>query len=459
MGANAYRCAHNQNSPVVYEACDRLGILVMDEFRHFDDGYTMKVTKNASLDNMDDQINQVKRNRNHPSIILWSVCNEEGVVQNTPLGAGLAAVLRNMINLYDGTRLTTAAVNDQFSDRGICAAVDVVGFNYMSYEYDKGHARFPKKSCLGTEASAEMATRGIYDRTRIPKGGAGAGPDVFGDIKRGWLSAYSENRCGWGEVSESAWKKVVARPWMSGYFVWTGFDYKGEPTPFSQPKQPSISSQFGILDTCGFPKDVYWYYKSWWTSEPVIHLFPHWNWQGREGETINVWVHSNCETVELFLNGKSLGKKTMKPDSHLAWDVAYTPGKLEAKGITKDGKTITDVVETTGAPAGLALAPDRTELTPDGQDLAWVGVSVLDDKGRVVPTANNMIRFSVTGPGQILGVGNGDPSCHEPDKASQRSAFNGTCMVLVQTTRETGRITLTAEGDGLKPTVVTFDVK
>ena len=457
MGGNAYRCAHNANSPILYEACDRMGILVMDEFRHFDDAYTMKVTENASLDNLDDFLNQVRRNRNHPSIILWSVCNEEGVVQNSPLGAGLAAVLRNLINTHDGTRLTTAAVNQWFMDTGTCASVDVVGFNYMSYEYDAAHVRFPHKPCIGTETSAEMATRGFYDRTRIPKGGHNAGPDIFGNVNVGWLSAYSENRCGWGEVSESAWKNVVERLWMSGYFVWTGFDYKGEPTPFSQPKQPSISSQFGILDTCGFPKDVYWYYRSWWGSEPVIHVFPHWNWQGREGETIDVWVHSNCETVELFLNGRSLGEKGMAINSHLEWEVAYVPGKLEARGRTTDGKVISDVVETTGEPDGIGLEPDRTELIADGQDLAWVGVSILDDNERVVATANNMVHFSVTGPARILGVGNGDPSCHEPDKAEKRSAFNGHCMVLVQTLRQAGNITLKAEADGLCSTSVKFE--
>lgn len=458
MGSNAYRCAHNQNSPIVYKACDRLGILVVDEFRHFDDGYLMKVTENASFDNMEDQINQVKRNRNHPSIIIWSLCNEEGVVQNTPLGAGLAAIARNIVNTHDGTRLTTAAVNDQFQVNGICATVDVLGFNYMSFDYDRVRELFPHKAGIGTETSAELATRGIYSQNTFRREG-GRGPVLYGDLERGYLSAYSQNRHGWGELSASAWKKIVDRPWMAGCFVWSGFDYKGEPSPFGQPEQPSISTQYGIIDTCGFPKDVYWYYKSWWTSEPVLHVFPHWNWPGREGENIAVWVYSNCETVELFLNGKSLGKKTMEPNSYLTWDVTYTAGKLEAKGITKGGQSISTVVETTGVPAGIALAPDRTELIADGQDLAWVGVSVRDGEGRVVPTANNMIRFNISGPGKILGVGNGDPSCHEPDKASQRSAFNGYCMVLVQTIRKAGRVTLTAEGDGLKPVTVNINSK
>jgi beta-galactosidase len=203
------------------------------------------------------------------------------------------------------------------------------------------------------------------------------------------------------------------------------------------------------MDFCGFPKDAYWYYKSWWGSEPVLHVFPHWNWPGKEGQEIPVWVHSNCDEVELFLNGKSLGKKTMERNGHLEWQVPYAPGKLEAKG-TSQGKSLSAVRETTGGPAGIALDPDRSSLTADGADLAWVGVSVVDDQGRVVPTAGNMVRFSVKGPGIVLGVGNGDPTCHESVKASQRSAFNGLCMVLVQTTRTPGEIVLTAESDGLK---------
>jgi beta-galactosidase len=240
---------------------------------------------------------------------------------------------------------------------------------------------------------------------------------------------------------------------MAGYFVWTGFDYKGEPTPFGQPTQPSISSSFGIMDACGFPKDSYWYYKSWWGSEPVLHVFPHWNWPGKEGQEIPVWVHSNCDEVELFLNGKSLGKKKMERNGHLEWPVPYAPGKLEAKG-SSQGKTLSTVRETTGDAAGIALAPDRSALTADGADLAWVAVSIVDAQGRTVPTAGNMVRFSVNGSGKILGVGNGDSSCHEPDKAAQRSAFNGLCMVLVQTTRTPGDIVLTAESDGLKPVTI-----
>jgi beta-galactosidase len=446
MGSNAIRYCY-QLDPIVYETCDRLGILVMGEFRQFGDTYEGKVSKKTSTDGLRDQIQQVKRDRNHPCIILWCLGNEEGAVSEYSIGARMTTAIKTMVDAHDGTRLTTKAVVSGYAPEGICGAVDVVGMNYHATYFDRVRASFPSKPFIGTEACSEVATRGFYDRT-IFKNKMG-GPDLHGDVKRGYLSSYSENGPGWWQSCEVNWKAVAERPWMAGTFIWTGFDYKGEPTPFGQPDQPSISSSFGILDSCGFPKDSYYYYKSWWTSEPVIHVFPHWNWPGKEGREIPVWVHSNADEVELFLNGKSLGKKKMERNSHLEWNVPYAPGKLEAKGLSK-GKEISDAVETTGEAAALALVPDRTALAADGADLAWVAVSVVDAQGRIVPTAGNRVRFSVSGPGNILGVGNGDSSCYEPDKASQRSAFNGLCMVLVQTSRQTGDIVLTAESDGLK---------
>ena len=457
MGGNAVRCSHNAMSPVFYDACDRLGILVMDEFRQFSDGYSVKVNRNATADHLTDQINQVKRNRNHPCIVIWSICNEEAHVTENEDGARLAKAFVKMLQTYDGTRPTTASAVHGWAKEGLCGVIDVVGVNYTATRYDKIRETFPTKPFLGTESCSETSTRGFYERTPF-KNTMGAGPTLYGDEKKGYLSNYSENGPGWYQSCEVGWKAVASRPWMAGYFVWTGFDYKGEPTPFAQPAQPSISSSFGIMDTCGFPKDSYYYYKSWWGSEPVLHVFPHWNWEGKEGQEIPVWVHSNCDEVELFLNEKSLGKKKMERNGHLEWQVPYAPGKLEARGISQ-GKQLSAVRETTGVAAGIALAPDRSDLTADGADLAWVAVSVVDEKGRTVPTAGNLIRFSVTGPGKILGVGNGDSSCHEPDKATQRSAFNGLCMVLVQTTRTGGDIVLTAESDGLKRAMMTLKSK
>ena len=441
MGCNAIRYCYELD-PAVYEACDRMGILVMGEFREFGDGYDAKVNENNTVDELKDQRTEVKRIRNHPSIVLWCLGNEEGAVQNNSLGADMARKVKAMVDDLDGTRPITMAVVGGYAAEGVCGVVDVVGMNYNIGALDAVRARFPGKPVIGTESASEVSTRGCYDRTQF-KNFFGL---FHGDQERHYVSNYNENWPGWGASCEANWKAVAARPWVAGTFVWTGFDYGGEPTPFGS---PSISSVFGILDLCGFPKDNYWYYKAWWSAEPVIHVFPHWNWPGKEGQEVPVWVHSNAEEVELFLNGHSLGKKKMECNSHLEWSVPYVPGKLEAKGL-KNGKVISDSVETTGNPAGLALAPDRAVLKADGSDLALVAVSVIDEKGRIVPTAGNKVRFSVSGPGRIIGVGNGDSTCHEPRDAQERSAFNGLCMVLVQTTGGLGNIRLKAESDGLK---------
>jgi beta-galactosidase len=249
---------------------------------------------------------------------------------------------------------------------------------------------------------------------------------------------------------EDAWPPVESRDYIAGGFVWTAFDYKGEPRPFDW---PVVNSHYGFMDLCGFPKDSYYYYKAWWTDEPVLHLFPHWNWQGKEGQEIFVWVHTNCKKVELFLNGVSLGVQTVTPYHHLEWRVKYAPGKLVAKGIFK-GRQIEDVRETTGAPASVLLKADRGELAADNADLAVVTVEILDAQGRVVPIADNKVTFTLSGPAKLIGVGNGDPSCHEPDKGNIRSAFNGLAQAIVQTTSLPGVIELKAESAGLKPCII-----
>jgi beta-galactosidase len=239
-------------------------------------------------------------------------------------------------------------------------------------------------------------------------------------------------------------------------FVWTGFDYRGEPTPFGW---PAIASQFGILDLCGFPKDSAYYFQAWWRDEPLLHIFPHWNWAGKEGEEISVWAHSNCDEVELILNGQSLGRKAMKKYSHLEWSVKYAPGTLLARGYKGGKEILTAKVETTGAPATFQLAPHRATIKADGVDVSVITVQVADAQGRMVPTAADEITFTLSGPGKIIGVGNGDPSSHEPDQFLEkdgspapiwgRSLFNGFAQVIVQSTGQPGEITLTAKASGL----------
>ena len=242
---------------------------------------------------------------------------------------------------------------------------------------------------------------------------------------------------------------------MAGLFTWTGFDYRGEETPFWW---PAISSQFGILDTCGFPKDNFYYYQSWYVDRPVLHVFPHWNWAGREGQPINVWCDSNCEEVELFLNGRSLGRKTMKANSHLAWAVNYAPGTLLARGYKNGREIITGQVETTGVPASVELTPHKATIAADSEDVSIITVQANDAQGRPVPTASSEIAFEIAGPGRIIGVGNGDPSSHEPDQyvagGWKRSLFNGLAQVIVRSAGQPGEITLTAASKDLSPAVL-----
>jgi beta-galactosidase len=404
MGCNADRTSHNAPTPELLDACDRLGLLVLDENR-------LVGSDPANLARLQDQI---QRDRNHPSVFAWSLGNEEWNAQGTAQGAAVIQTMQNLAHDLDPTRECTAAINSSYGDSGFITVLDVKGFNYNLGSMDDYHAKHLDSKYLGTETASTVSTRGIYTN----------------DTAKGYVSAYDlvpltgvPTPPTWTSTAEEWWSFYDARPWSSGGFAWTGFDYRGEPTPYWW---PCINSHFGIMDMCGFPKDNYYYYQAWWTDKPVLHLLPHWNWPGREGRNIDVWCYSNCKEVELFLNGQSLGRKTVKKDSHLEWQVPYAPGTLSAKGYT-DGKVIAETkVETTGAPAAVQLTPDRSNLSADGEDVSAVTVSVTDSEGRVVPVASNLIHFAVDGPGRILGVGNGDPSCHEPDVYLTRPPVHAT---------------------------------
>ena len=360
----------------------------------------------------------------HSPSILWSMGNEEWIMMFQPQGVRVIDDMIARSHELDPTRLCTAAVNDAFGTH-FSERLDVMGFNYNLKVIDDWRRKHPKLPCVGTETASTVSTRGIYST----------------DTLRNWVRAYDLNHTDWSELAEEWWKFYAAREWLAGGFAWTGFDYRGEPTPYGW---PSINSQFGIVDTCGFPKDNFYYYKAWWGREPVLHLFPHWNWDQREGETISVWVHSNLDSVELLLNGKSLGSQKVEPLTHLEWKVKYEPGVLEARGM-KDGKVaLTEKRETTGDPVAIRLTADRTEIKADGDDLAILKVEVLDREKRPIPTAANKISFRVTGEGKFLGVGNGDPNSQESDKEPERSLFNGLAQVIVQSTRTPGTITVEA---------------
>lgn len=320
----------------------------------------------------------------------------------------------------DPTRVVTAAVNAD-NRQGISDAVDLVGFNYHLDFPDAFHKDNPKRPVFGSETSSAVSTRGEYTT----------------DSKRNVVDSYH----GVYELPELWWKFYGERDWTAGGFAWTGFDYRGEPTPYGW---PSISSNFGIVDTCGFPKDYFYYYKAWWRPEPSLHLFPHWNWNGKEGTDISVWAYSNLDEVELLVNGKSAGTQKVPHLGHIEWKAKYEPGVIEARG-SKDGKVVLiERRETTGAPDSIRLTADRTEINADAEDIAVLKVEILDRQGRAIPTANHKIVFKVSGEGVLIGVGNGDPNCQESDKEPRRSLFNGLAQAIVQSTMKSGSIHIEA---------------
>jgi len=388
FGCNAYRMSHNPPTPELLEVCDRLGMLVMDESR-------LMGSDSVNLKKWDDQI---RRDRNHPSVALWCIANEQFMVQDTPQAASVARTMQDYAKQLDPLRPVSYASPEDDVFRGINSVIEVRGWNYhYGPQMDRYHAAHPTQPNFGSEQASVVGTRGIYEN----------------DKERGYVSAYDQVWPGWTTTAESWWSYFAPRRWLSGAFVWTGFDYRGEPTPYWW---PCVNSHFGILDTCGFPKDAFYYYQSWWTTNIVLHLAPHWNWPGRQGQEILVQAFSNCKSVELFLNGASLGQQTMKANSKLGWQVKYAPGTLSARGYDDAGKVMAETkVETTGEAAQMQLTPDRKTINADGQDVTVFTVSAVDAQGRVVPVAQNKIHFAVEGRGSIIGVGNGDPSCHEPD--------------------------------------------
>jgi len=334
-------------------------------------------------------------------------------------------------------------MNSGYSSGGLDSVVDVVGFNYslgsLTPSYHSTHPYI-----MGTEVGSTVGTRGIYTN----------------DVANRYVWSYDIASPGasWTSSAEAWWSEYYGYPWSSGGFNWTGFDYRGEPTPYYGPSPtpwPCISSHFGIMDTCGFPKDLYYYYQANWSLKPVLHVFPHWNWP-TPGQTINVWAFGNCDAVELFVNGVSQGRQTLSVLGHVAWNVTYAAGTLQGIGYRNGHPVITNTVETTGTPAKIALWPDRRTILADGRDVSIVTVAVLDSSNRVVPIATNLVNFTITG-GAIIGVGNGNPTSHEADKGSnQRSVFNGFAQVIVQSTNQTGSIVLGATSTGLASTNVTI---
>ncbi|QSW89429.1 DUF4982 domain-containing protein [Flavobacterium endoglycinae] len=384
MGSNAYRCSHHPPTPELLEACDKLGMLVIDETR----------LMGINDYHLNDLERMMKRDRNHPSIFCWSVGNEEWNIEGNIVGERITNVMQDFAKSIDSTRPVTVGISSGFKS-GISSVVEIMGYNYLGNgDIDAHRNEFKNQPGMGTEEGSTFATRGIY----------------FTDDAKHYQSAYDRKPRPTFYSIEEGWKFYAERPYLAGMFIWTGFDYRGEPTPYGW---PSVTSYFGMMDVCGFPKDNVFYLKSWWTNKPVLHIMPHWNWNGMQGKEIEVWVHSNCDEVELFLNKKSLGKKKMEINSHLEWKVKYVPGTLEAVGYKNGRKILTEVQKTTGKAENIKLSTDQENLSEG--NVKVVTVEVTDKNGLHVPTANDEITFSIKG-GKILGVGNGDPTSLEKDQ-------------------------------------------
>jgi beta-galactosidase len=538
MGCDGWRTSHNPVNEELLDECDRQGMMVMDETRRF----------GKYSEPLSDLKAMMLRDRNHPSVVIWSLGNEEMGLQGTAYGAEACKVMQDLAHQLDPSRICTLAINHSFDNEGFTTVLDVTGMNYLKLwgSMSRFHDSHPDRCYITSEEASTLTTRGLY----------------FENKPKGYLTAYDTYVPGWGSTAEGWWNYYQSRPWVAGAFVWTGYDYRGEPTPYGW---PCIGSHFGIMDTCGFPKDNYYYYKAWWTNEPVLHVYPHWNWNqvghrmihvkvtsplaaglqfsvvdavkdGKDGQEwqlydngdvhavtvyirkvtkeedpknpgkkkdkvtdvvkqeilaidsgtntglvplkpeyagdvqglsvsvskdespIHVWVQTNYEEAELFVNGVSKGRQKVIPLHHLEWTASYAPGNISVTGY-KGGQAVkTEKIETTGPASTLRVTANRLSIHGDGEDVAMVKVEALDDKGRFVPTANNVIHFEVKGGGKLLGVGNGDPSCHESDLGPDRSLFNGLALGLVQASRESGSLTVTVSGQGLSSQSITLPV-
>lgn len=439
MGANAYRCAHNPPAREILDACDRYGLIVMDENRRFE----------ASPEEISYLEALIRRDRNHPSVIFWSLFNEEPL-QNTPEGAAIFRRQRAAVERLDTTRPILGAMNGNAEGAG--QHMSVVGINYGFGTVDAAHEKYPMLCKIGSENCSTLATRGCTEtspRGKIKNSGAERienDPQVMSD--------YDEEFPGWGSSVRAAWRFASARPWFSGIFIWTGFDYRGEPTPFAW---PSVSSQFGLMDTCGHPKAAYYFTKACYSDEPMIYVTPHWN--HADGDVVRVMTISSCEEVELFLNGTSLGRRKNDVTEQNEWQVPFAPGVLSAVGY-RDGEAVAWAEQrTAGKAVAISLSADRTTLMADGHDATPVTVSLLDAEGNTLPTATDHIRFSVEG-GRILGTGNGDPNSHENDTLPERDLFAGYAQVIVATEHNSdGILRLRATCEGLPDAVLEIAVE
>jgi beta-galactosidase len=457
MGANSIRTSHNPPAPELLELADKMGLIVMDEA--FD---IWKKEKNKFDYHLDwdewhkrDLEDMVLRDRNHPSVFIWSIGNEVAEQWNNSSEAGviskqLTAIVRNL----DSTRPITAACNFVSADNKLLTEgnLDLVGINYSHGNWPKFPQWYPNRPVILTETNSALATRGSYD---MPSDVIKRWPQKWDEpLKDGnpdySCSSYDNCSAPWGSTHAETWRLVKKHDYLSGMFIWTGWDYLGEPTPYPW---PAISSYFGVIDLAGFPKDTYYFYQSEWTTKPMLHLFPHWNW--KPGAQVDVWAYFNGDEVELFLNGRSLGtKRKTGDDFHVMWRVPFEPGTLQAVSRRNGKIELTKQVRSAGPAAKILLNADRRTIKANGTDLSFVSVSIVDQNGVIVPDAANIVRLNLNGVGFIAGLDNGNQISHEPFKTNQKRVFHGQLMALVQSNRKRGKITVRATSEGLAPTSI-----
>ncbi|MBK8089796.1 MAG: glycoside hydrolase family 2 protein [Chitinophagaceae bacterium] len=457
MGCNAIRFSHNPPASEMLNLCDEMGFLVMVEAFDMWKRKKNKFDYHLEFEEWHERDLQamILRDRNHPSVFMWSIGNEIGE-QFDSTGTVIAKRLVDIVKALDTTRPVTSALTETFAEKNFitkAGRLAVLGFNYKEYDYAELPKRFPGQKFLATETASALETRGVYqypgDSVRIWPPNFKEQKNFTGGNADFTCAAYDNTFAYWGNTHEKSWLAVKNNPHIAGLFVWSGFDYLGEPTPYPYPAR---SSYFGVIDLAGFPKDVYYMYQSEWGTKPVLHLFPHWNWQ--VGTTVDVWAYyNNADEVELFLNGKSLGVKKKENNSfHVMWRVQFEPGVLKAVSRKKGKIVLSKEMKTAGKAAKIELIADRKNLKANGKDLSFIKVRILDKDGIPVPDADNLLEFSVAGAGTIAGTDNGFQADTVSLKTKQRKAWKGLALVIVQSAQKQGNITVIAKSAGLKET-------
>lgn len=463
MGANAVRTSHNMPAQELVELCDEMGLMLMVE--PFDDWGFRPKSKNGYGTLFEDwagkdMTNMIRHFRNNPSVVMWSIGNEVPS-QWAPDGISELTMLQNIVHKEDPTRPVTCGM-DQFDavvNNGFAAALDIPGFNYKVNRYKEAIDKLPQNFLLGTETASTVSSRGKYF---FP---VEIGANVMREGNQS--SSYDTEYCYWSNIPDDDFAVDDDLPWNMGQFVWTGFDYLGEPTPYDTDAWPSHSSYFGIIDLASIPKDRYWLYRSKWnTSEPTLHILPHWNWEGREGEVTPVFVYTNSPRAELFINGKSQGMREKNDSTNmnryrLMWnETVYEPGEVKVVAYNADGSVAGEkIMRTAGRPDHIVLSSNRSSLLSDGEDLAYVTVEVADKDGNIVPTAEPEVTYSVRGNGHFRAGANGDPTSLTPFESSVQKLFSGAATAIIESGEEPGVVTLVVSSPGLKEASISLPVE